>query len=148
MRVFRCCWNKGLTLNAEQCEFNKPTLHFYGHLTESSHGKGAADGVGAAVKRLADNLVLSGVDVSDTPKLVTNLQERSKVEIYYVDPVPVVQLPEELPCVRGVMKAHQVYSRTPTSIKMQPVSCYCTPGLFCQCHNPTDQHVQARPSIV
>jgi hypothetical protein len=57
--------------------------------TESGHGKGVADGVGAAVKRKADEYVAHGGNVTSTKDLV-HILSPSKVlcflvgSIYYV----------------------------------------------------------------
>lgn len=47
------------------------------HFSESSHGIGAPDGIGGAIKRLADALVAQGHDFADFKMLVCKLQESS-----------------------------------------------------------------------
>ncbi|KAJ8884899.1 hypothetical protein PR048_011095 [Dryococelus australis] len=51
---------------------------FIRQFSESDHGKGAPDGVGAALKRTADGLVTHQVDIPDCDVLVTFLQQHCK----------------------------------------------------------------------
>ena len=41
--------------------FQQATWNFF----EAGHGKGTADGVGAAIKKKADHLITSGQDIAD-----------------------------------------------------------------------------------
>ena len=59
--------------------FNYVTWNF----TEASHGKGAPDGVGGALKNLADQIVASGTDIPDMRALITTLNEHSSVSPLY-----------------------------------------------------------------
>ncbi|KAF2898047.1 hypothetical protein ILUMI_08128 [Ignelater luminosus] len=49
---------------------------FTWNYTESGHGKGAPDGVGATCKRTADFVVNAGGDINDIEQLVQSIQER------------------------------------------------------------------------
>lgn len=54
------------------------------HFSESGHGKGEPDGVGACVKRTADAYVANGRDVFNFESLVTCLQENCKgIKVLY-----------------------------------------------------------------
>ena len=55
------------------------------NFTGASHGKGASDGVGAAVKRRADSLVASGRDIPNAVDMFKALSEQeSKVKLFYI----------------------------------------------------------------
>lgn len=83
---------------------------------EAGHGKGPADGIGAAVKRRADDLIARGKDIPDARVLLEELkQQKSATELFYIEPDAVeamdVHVPSELQTIRGTMKIHQVWSR-------------------------------------
>ena len=53
---------------------------------EASHGKGAADGIGAAIKREADHQVnVKGGDISCAAELVVTVQSSSSVKLFIVE---------------------------------------------------------------
>nr|CAI5831483.1 unnamed protein product [Callosobruchus analis] len=49
---------------------------------EAGHGKGAADGIGGALKRQADAIVARGQDIADAVQLFSALQNASKVKLF------------------------------------------------------------------
>ena len=49
----------------------------------SGHGKGVPDGVGGALKRTANNLVLHGHDISDAASFVCKIQEQDESVYLY-----------------------------------------------------------------
>ena len=52
---------------------------------ESRHGKGVPDGVGAALKRTADNMVYQGTDITNAAALYQALKDaKTTVQIYFV----------------------------------------------------------------
>lgn len=51
---------------------------------EKSNGKGAAEGVGAVVTRIADALVAHVADIADVKKLYHSLLSKINVELFYV----------------------------------------------------------------
>ena len=110
------------------------------NFSEAGHGKGAADGIGAAIKQLADRVVLSGTTIDDAHTLFEKLQGRTKVELFYIPDDAITRLPDVVPAVKGIMKVHQVYSREPGKISVRAVSCYCSPT-FCACYSPVEHHV-------
>lgn len=80
--------------------------------SESGHGKGAPDGVGAVLKRTADKIVSQGKDVPDLKTLMTflktrvqgvTIQEVFECGIYEKD----LLIPNDLPSFKGTMKVHQ-----------------------------------------
>jgi len=55
------------------------------NFSEAGHGKGPADGVGAAIKRLADRCVLSGQDITDASSLKCALESLTDVKLFLVN---------------------------------------------------------------
>nr|CAD7455097.1 unnamed protein product [Timema tahoe] len=61
-------------------QFTQETLTW--NYSESGHGKGAPDGVGATLKRTADQLVAEGKDLDCYETLIEQLKERSNIKIF------------------------------------------------------------------
>jgi len=55
------------------------------NFSEAVHGKGPADGVGAAVKRLADRCVLSGEEVGSARSLCSALKPLTDIRLFLID---------------------------------------------------------------
>ena len=114
------------------------------NFSEASHGKGVADGVGAAVKRLCDNMVLSGLDLTNASSVCSAIKDLSKTKIYEIPSDfngAGICLPDKhIPFVSGIMKVHQVTSHTRGTIFTRDVSCYCSNG-NCQCFHPVKRNV-------
>ena len=97
----------------------------------SGHGKEIPDGVGAAIKRAADQRVLHGSDIVDSKTLVDQLsQTDTSIHLYTItaDDIEVVEKEVEdktLKTVPGTMKLHQVIVVAPELIKCREVSCKC-----------------------
>ena len=106
---------------------NKHNFYLWGHkiqdygfkstkwnFLEASHGKGAADGIGAAVKRAADQEVLvRQKDITTAEDFVTLLTaNKSNVKFYIVKGSDIDEIQHELPtflqAIPGTMKIHQV----------------------------------------
>ena len=80
---------------------------------ESGHGKGAADGVGAVVKRLADRIVSHGKDVTDASTMFNELStQKSSIAFFYVTDEDISAVtktvPSDLKSYPGTMLVHQV----------------------------------------
>jgi len=60
--------------------FRLGTWNFF----EASHGKGAADGVGAVLKRSADCLVRQGTDMSNANIVFDKLSGMTSVKLFFV----------------------------------------------------------------
>jgi hypothetical protein len=118
------------------------------NFSEASHGKGVADGVGAAVKRLCDNMVLSGLDLTDASSVCSAIKEVSKTKIYEIPSdfsKSGICLPDkQIPSVSGIMKVHQVVSFERGKIYTRDVSCYCSDS-NCLCFNPVKWNVLSAP---
>jgi len=90
--------------------------------------KGVADGVGATVKRLCDNIVLSGLDLTNASSVRSAIKDLSKTKIYEI-PADFngsgICLPDkQTPAVPGIMKVHQIVSYNRGTIYARDVSCY------------------------
>nr|CAI5864169.1 unnamed protein product [Callosobruchus analis] len=108
-------------------ELGVTSLHW--HYSESGHGKGAPDGVGAVVKRTADRLVAMGRDIPDLQSLVEALRDSTKVVVLCVDSKHIEEInriiPHDLRAFRGTMKVHEVCwtIEAPSILKMRQLSC-------------------------
>ena len=105
---------------------------------EASHGKGAANGVGAVLKCTADRLVRQGVDIPDAKTLYENLQGQTSMKLYFVstDTVSEAVAAAEFPALQsvpGTMTLHQlvVSGCVPGALTYRDVSCFCAEDLSC-----------------
>ena len=64
---------------------------------EASHGKGAADGIGGAVKRQADRFVAEGNDIPDAASMYRVLLQRTKVQLYLIEEEEFIAFDAEIP---------------------------------------------------
>lgn len=82
------------------------------NFTEASHGKGAPDGVGGALKNLADRIVAYGTNIPDANTLYKQLEAHSSVRLYMVTEDEINSghelIPPLLKTVPGTMRIHQV----------------------------------------
>ncbi|CAK6978283.1 uncharacterized protein LOC125882102 [Scomber scombrus] len=123
--------------------FRQVTWNF----SEKSHGKGAPDGVGGAVKRTADSAVQRGEDVQ-TPEDFYNLltEKKSDVKFFWVTEEDIRRfdeaVPEVVPPVKGTLAMHQVISTEPGKVMHREISCFCSRPHICQCHNPIMVNLQ------
>ena len=113
------------------------------HFSESGHGKGAPDGVGACIKRQADAHVALGQDVSDFEKLISCLSENCKgIKIFVVDDTHIKHISEILSksttrAFKGTMSIRQLtWSKTdPDMMHARKLSCgVCSPDQICPHH--------------
>lgn len=95
---------------------------------ESSHGKGAADGIGAIVKRTADSIVSKNSDIPNAKALFEKLKEKLSIKLFYIDDEAFKEvsknLPETLVALPGNNRLHQLYTDGKT-LKFRDASCYC-----------------------
>lgn len=92
-------------------DFNPSITKVSWNYQESGHGKGAPDGIGAVVKRTADNFVRYGGDVGyfeDFWSLVTQNIPNVHFEMITENEIKGKTFPPNLPGFKGTMKAHQV----------------------------------------
>ncbi|KAH9639652.1 hypothetical protein HF086_009105 [Spodoptera exigua] len=82
--------------------------------TEAGHGKGAPDGVGATLKRTADQIVRYGRDIPDVDTFATEMKKAIKnVVLEYVSEYNIYEKEYFLPSVllrpfKGMMQVHQI----------------------------------------
>lgn len=97
-------------LLTEFCQIQKITYNF----SETGHGKGPADGIGASIKRTLDDAVKYNQDITNLDQVLSVLKEKEKSvyistvsleEIKSVDKI----LPLKLKNFKGTMQVHQYY---------------------------------------
>ena len=108
---------------------------------ESSHGKGAVDGVGAAVKRLADAAVHNGTDVNTPWAMFKVVSTASRsVKIFYIPETYFEDSKNQIPVLKGTRQIHQINCLRPGVISHRRLSCFCTwhnsSDRLCCCYNP------------
>ncbi|KAL2092912.1 hypothetical protein ACEWY4_012710 [Coilia grayii] len=116
--------------------------------TEASHGKGAPDGVGGALKNLADRIVSYGTSIPNAESLYDQLKANSSVTLFKVSEEKIKAsselTPPNLKAVPGTLKIHQLTSTTPGVIHTREVSCFC--GQHCTCY-PEMRHVLSSEGV-
>ncbi|XP_046961868.1 uncharacterized protein LOC124531361 [Vanessa cardui] len=106
--------------------------------SEAGHGKGAPDGVGATLKRLADQTVHFGTDVGNFDQFYELMESRlENITIKSVSEEDIIQreklIPESLKPFRGTLAVHQVlWDKFNPRITMRNMSCFlCDVGEIC-----------------
>jgi len=89
--------------------FTSATWNF----SESGHGKGAADGIGGSLKRLADRLVAEGHNIPDPQSLYEILKGKTVTELFYItsDDISATEellAGESVKRIPSTMRLHQV----------------------------------------
>jgi len=116
--------------------FEAATWNFW----EASHGKGAPDGIGGAIKRTADKLVANGHDINSAAELYNSLLATgSSIKLFFIECEEVLgvmaQIPKTIPVVVGTMRIHQVITTAKHCMSYRDVSCFCCfPNLVCSCY--------------
>ncbi|CAJ1050756.1 uncharacterized protein LOC111858282 [Xyrichtys novacula] len=118
--------------------------HVSWNYSEKSHGKGAPDGIGGAVKRDADLYVRRGGELQTPLDLYEMLTKKSGSTIthYWVNEESIQKydelVPEKLTAVKGTLKIHQVLSSQAAQISHREVSCFCQHAEMktCLCYQP------------
>ena len=87
--------------------------HINWSFMEAGQGKGAPDGIGAAVKWEADRAVLHGQDITDAKTLLEVLKTAIiSLDLFLISEEDVLieesSIPQQLRTVSGTMKIHQV----------------------------------------
>lgn len=126
--------------------FKTATWSFF----ESSHGKGAPDGVGGALKRSANQLVAYGTDIPDAQTFYNVMKENSKVHLFYITQTMIDDIkkliPREILPIKGTTKLHQLTLSKHSTLLYRDVSCYCKDNLwissqYCHCHSLFKEHI-------
>lgn len=133
---------------------NKTMFYFFGtylseklgvdeivwHYSEAGHGKGAADGIGGSIKRLADSLVSRGMDVANFEQFLNALKENCKeTSIFSVTDEEINNVDRMLPDhplkrFLGTMRVHQLTwdKDKPLTIQLRSLSCLkCSSSKSC-----------------
>ncbi len=120
-------------LIAHGLKFIVPTLKIATwNYSAPGHGKGAPDGIGGTLKRIADDLVAQGVDLASFANFVTTLQTFTRnIQLYVVEASEIMAVADLLPSkanqpvFKGTMQVHQiVYSeKAPHQLLMKSLSC-------------------------
>lgn len=103
--------------------------------TEAGHGKGPMDGIGGTLKRLADERVSHGADVTCASDFA-DLFKGSKIHVLEVTDAEVVRVKNEvakseIPEIRNITKTHQI-TWTPEIMYSRSLSCFrCRNTLYC-----------------
>lgn len=111
------------------------------NFSEPSHGKGAPDGVGAAVKRVADGLVCKGIDIPDAETLYNELLGNVNVELFYIPESTITELDNKKESggstvIKGIMKINQIVLKCNKKPVLygRELSCFCKKfPIFCKC---------------
>lgn len=100
------------------------------NFSEAGHGKGAPDGVGGSVKRLADRYVARGYDVPNLDKLISLLKESNSKTNFHVIENEEIQKMDSLittpiPAFKGTLSIHQLTwnKEEPSIIQVRRLSC-------------------------
>lgn len=100
----------------------------------SGHGKGAADGVGGLVKRIADGKVKMGTDITDVKSFVETVESgTTAVKLYEISSKDIEQMKKRIPNdvdkITGINNLHQVNwsAKYPTRLFLRQLSCFECP---------------------
>lgn len=124
---------------------------FTWNYSESGHGKGAPDGIGATCKRTADAVVATGGDIDSLESFVEAIQRRcSAITLFSIDDKAIQELTDDLQnetvnlkSFSGTLKIHQVKAEilrsplesVPSTAKLIMKSLSCTCEEECQHFN-------------
>ncbi len=132
--------NKTNCFLLSQVPFTMGFKHVTWNFSERSHGKGAPDGVGGAVKRTADKYVLRGSDLQSPRDFYQFLssQTETSVKFKWIEESDIEAydklLPPSVKPVTGILGTHQVLSSSPGVILHRDLSCFCSYPEVCSCH--------------
>ena len=107
---------------------NKTTIYFLKHYAlsrqitmrwlflESGHGKGVADGVGSAIKRLFDNAIRFNPDQSfkGAADLMTKIKKSTNIQLYLYKKEDIDSLKEKIPSlttIKGTSAFHEIIAK-------------------------------------
>lgn len=113
------------------------------NFTGAAHGKGASDGVGAAIKRRADTIVANGRDIPNAATMFKILLEQeSKVQLFYIPARDIEEADDDVPLkiqtLQGTMKFHQIRLESRSKLKHRNLGCFCKYPYYCDCYEWKD----------
>lgn len=131
--------NKTMFYIISKLYWNFPNLELVTwNFSEAGHGKGAADGVGGTVKRVADAAVAKGKDIDnidDFMTIVAQSAENVKLEIindYQIFEKDLLILSDKLKPLKGTNKVHQVlWKKDYPNLIFREVSCFICLSGYC-----------------
>lgn len=103
------------------------------NFSAAGHGKGPADGVGAAVKRLADRCVLSDKEVDNACSLWSSLKPLTDIRLFLIEDFISLSDTINIPTFPETMKIHQLMAEPTGRIMYRRWSCYCSQQTMCRC---------------
>lgn len=123
--------------------------------SESGHGKGAPDGIGATLKRTADRLVCEHKDVHNFTEFLNVVKENVKgiiIETVSEDDIMSIdkEFPvENIPVVKGTMNVHNfMWTRTSNLTTFNSLTCNeCTFEQVCKHYNIVSKILQSNAGI-
>lgn len=96
------------------------------NFTEAGHEKGAADGVGAVVKRPADSIVAKGTYIENAKDLFKHVREKvSKGKLYLIDDASIASI--------TFPNSNQIISFTTNQIFLSVLRCFSKWPEACDC---------------
>ncbi|XP_022191792.2 uncharacterized protein LOC111049915 [Nilaparvata lugens] len=107
--------------------FKNGTWNFF----ESSHGKGAPDGVGGALKRLGNHLVAHGLDIPNAETFYELVKDHTqKIKLFYVSEADLLKYTDNLPItplatIQGTRQIHQIITFKEMEMFYRSLSCFC-----------------------
>lgn len=119
------------------------------NFSEASHGKGAADGVGAGVKRRLDNCVSLGLDVPNALVAYEILQKSdTSILTFFISDSDIEknQVAVDLTPVPQTMLLHQITNmESANTIRFRCLSCFCNKSIsyrgYCDCLEPKEHQL-------
>lgn len=105
--------------------------------SERGHGKGAPDGVGGCLKRVADMHVAQGGDLPNVKSLCDALNERVKnIKVIHISSKEITEIimPEKMNRFKGTLRTHQItWQRGQNVLYFRRLSCFsCESDKICQ----------------
>ena len=106
----------------------------------AGHGKGIPDGIGATIKRSADQGVKFGNDIITANGLITYLcKSESSIYVYEIfekDMVPYQEIlaQSNIKPVPKTLEIHQLFTDTTCELKYRDISCICKDASSCTSH--------------
>ena len=106
--------------------FDRATWNF----VESGHGKGAPDAIGSFLKRHADAVLNSALDITDAIQLFKVLNnEDFRTKLYLIDELEINNMDatysKQLKVIKGTMKLHQLITDEELCVAYRNLSCFC-----------------------
>lgn len=131
-----------LTHFASTFDFKEVTWNF----SAAGHGKGAADGIGGAIKNVADRAVACGIVIPNSRELLKVLREKEelKVNVFEITEEDIKEIDKfveiALEPIPNTMKLHQVTwcLKNPKDLSLRLLSCFsCMGDEICKHFTPS-----------